>query len=260
MSSDRTMVELPETGYVFRSSWRVSSTDVDQHETLSIDSMARYLQEIGERHLIDAGAFEAHRFWVVRRTVIDVLRPIRWPDDVTLTRWCAGLSPRWCNMRVRIEGGKGGLVETEAFWINMNMETKGPSRMEDEFFDRLSTTTDEHRLRWKPWLTASPEPGTERPFALRHSDTDRQQHVNNAIYLLAVRELYPDHPDLFAGPFRLIVEYNKAITYGEHVTITTAETPDGVLVWILADGEARAHAAITRIPAGATAAPGSSPH
>ena len=30
--------------------------------------------------------------WIVRRTVIDVIRPIQWPDRVQLLRWCSSMS------------------------------------------------------------------------------------------------------------------------------------------------------------------------
>jgi acyl-ACP thioesterase len=40
-----------------------------------------------------------------------------------LRRWCSATSTRWCETRVRIDGRKGGLIESEAFWININRDT-----------------------------------------------------------------------------------------------------------------------------------------
>jgi acyl-ACP thioesterase len=54
---------------------------------------------------------------------------------------------------VRIDGGKGGLIESEAFWININHDTGMPSRISDDFVEELKRTTDVPRLRWKPYLT-----------------------------------------------------------------------------------------------------------
>ena len=248
-----TLADLPDEGYVFRTSWPLSSGDIDRYEKLSVDGMARYLQECGAQHLVDCGAFEAHKFWIVRRTVIDVIRPIEWPDTVRLTRWCSGISPRWCNMRVRmtsdgVDGREGGLIETEGFWINMNMETGAPSRLEDRFFELLATTTDERRLRWKAWLNDPVDAQTERAFPLRLGDTDRLDHVNNSVYLEALYEVFPQIPDVVDGPYRLVIEYNKPITYGEDVRIATAPTDGGILVWMTVDGEARTHASITALP------------
>ncbi|GAA1908998.1 acyl-[acyl-carrier-protein] thioesterase [Williamsia serinedens] len=252
------LVDLPSEGYVFHTSWPLSSADIDQHERLSVDGVARYLQEAGAQHLVDAGAFEAHKFWIVRRTVVDVIRPITWPDTVQLWRWCAGISPRWCSMRVRItgdgiDGQPGGLIETEGFWINMNMETKSPGRMEDRFFEKLATTTDERRLRWKAWLSQQPTSDDGPVFALRHADTDRLDHVNNSIYLQALREVFPEAGALVEHPYRLVIEYDKPITYGETVRIVSEwfdhETGPGMLVWLTVDGDVRARASITPLAA-----------
>ncbi|MBT0566983.1 acyl-[acyl-carrier-protein] thioesterase [Williamsia sp. CHRR-6] len=253
MTLDQPLAQRPDAGYVFETSWPLASGDIDQFERLSVDGVARYLQEAGAQHLVHAEAFDAHPFWIVRRTVMDVHQPIAWPDKIHLARWCSGISPRWCNMRVRVTSEGGGLIETEGFWINMNMETKGPSRMEDHFFDRLATTTDEHRLRWRPWLTEPVNAVHEQPFALRRSDTDRLDHVNNSIYLQAMREVFPQVSDLVDGPFRLVIEYNKPITFGEDVRIATApeqsaDGRDGLRFWMTVDGDPRTHAILTTIP------------
>jgi len=46
------------------------------------------------------------RWWIVRRTMIDLVRPIEFQDMMRLRRWCSGTSNRWCEMRVRIDGRK----------------------------------------------------------------------------------------------------------------------------------------------------------
>ena len=79
------------------------------------------------------GFEETHPLWIVRRTMVDLIRPIEFQDMLRMRRWCSGTSNRWCEMRVRIDGSKGGLVESEAFWININRVTQMPSRMVDDF-------------------------------------------------------------------------------------------------------------------------------
>lgn len=71
----------------------------------------------------------SHPLWIVRRTMIDVIRPIQFQDVLRLRRWCSGTSSRWCEIRVRIDGRNGGLIESEAFWININRATLMPSRI-----------------------------------------------------------------------------------------------------------------------------------
>src|SRR3546814_2802791 len=48
---------------------------------------------------------------------------------------------------------RSGLIETEGFWINLNPVNGMPSRIEESFMAGLGSTTNDHRLKWKPWLT-----------------------------------------------------------------------------------------------------------
>lgn len=69
--------------------------------------------------LRELGYEATHPLWIVRRTMIDLIRPIEFTDTLRVRRWCSGTSTCWCEMRVH-DGRKGGLVESEAFWININ--------------------------------------------------------------------------------------------------------------------------------------------
>lgn len=140
------LAPYPSKGAVF------CNGDIHPNRTLRLDAAARYLQDLGFDHLEANGAAQVHPLWVVRRTVIDVIRPITWPGTVRLHRWCSALSSRWCTMRVRIESDGGGLIETEGFWININPGNGMPSRISDDFLAPLAKTTDEHRLTWHRWI------------------------------------------------------------------------------------------------------------
>jgi len=110
--------DLPDSGYVFRTGWKLFTGDIDDQRRARLDGVARYIQEVGAEQLIDAGYGEIHPHWIVQRTVIDVIEPLEWPSDITFRRWCSGISLRWCTMRVRLDGSDGGRIETEGFWIN----------------------------------------------------------------------------------------------------------------------------------------------
>ncbi|MET3860845.1 acyl-ACP thioesterase [Dietzia sp. 2505] len=153
-----------ESGY--STSRTVRTGEVDPLRRLRLDSIARYLQDVAGDDLEATGHARTDPYWIVRRTVIDVIEPISWPATVHLQRWCSGLSTRWANMRVRLtaehragpddDGPRpGGLVETEAFWINVNSHGV-PARISDEGFATLSATTETHRLRWAAMTTPPP--------------------------------------------------------------------------------------------------------
>ncbi|MGL4306175.1 MAG: acyl-[acyl-carrier-protein] thioesterase [Mycobacteriaceae bacterium] len=243
MGLDSLLSALPEQGYIYKTSWRIKTTDMDSDYRLSLNAIAGYLQEAGAEHLEDAGAIEDHPDWIVRRTVIDIVEPVPWPNNVTIKRWCSGISPRWCNMRVQIVGEAGGLIETEGFWINMNKSTMGPARMQDRFFDRLSTTTEEKRLKWKAWLT-DPLPEMQGVvFPLRRTDLDHFNHVNNTAYFHIISEFLSGIPELSDVGRRYVIEYVKPITLGEEVAVHVEHSLvdlNIVTLWLAVAREVRA--------------------
>jgi acyl-ACP thioesterase len=225
---DHRLRPRPDTGYVYQTSWPVATGDIDGDLHLRLDGVARYIQEVGAENLVDAGEAENHPHWIVQRTVIDVIEPIEWPSDLTFHRWCSALSSRWCTMRVDLDGSAGGHVETEGFWIAINKDTLTPSRVSDTLVARFATTTDEHRLKWRPWLQNPTDTDVVRPFALRRTDIDLFEHVTNAAYWHAVHEVMASAPDVCTAPYRAVVEYRRPIRYGEDVTIRSVRRGDEV--------------------------------
>lgn len=65
---DAPLAEVPASGYVYRTSWRLATTDIDEHQRLRLDGVARYIQEVGAEHLADAELAEVHPHWIVLRT------------------------------------------------------------------------------------------------------------------------------------------------------------------------------------------------
>ena len=252
----------------FTADYRVRTGDIDQDMRVRLDGLARYLQDVANDNIAVLPFAKTDPFWIIRRTVIDVLVPITWPSDFSVERWCGSLSTRWTNMRVRInavsdtnefnpEPRPNGVVETEAFWINMNAEGM-PSRISDLAMETLLPMTDEHRLRWKamnPGKAPAPEELDlpDREHVLRITDFDPFKHLNNAAYFEAVEDELVDHADLLEGPYRAIIEYLRPIQPGTRVMVRRQRLDDVLLMWIMTPDDAgdlqvAASVSIGRIP------------
>ena len=247
----------------FEATYRVRTGDVDQDMRVRLDAVARYLQDVANDNIEATELGDSDPFWIVRRTVVDVIKPISWPATVTAQRWCGSLSTRWTNMRVRLtaehqtnrfnpEPRESGLIETEAFWINVNDQGM-PSRISDDAFELLSSMTDEHRLRWKS-LNPEKAPDAEgasaddREHVLRSTDFDPFKHLNNAAYLEAVEDELVEHLDLIDGPHRLVIEYLRPIVPGTPITLRRVREPERLLLWMLIpddDGEDQVAATVS---------------
>jgi acyl-ACP thioesterase len=130
---------------VFEHEWPLRVADIDRDGRLRLDAAARHIQDIGHDQLRELGFEDTHPLWIFRRTMINLIKPIEFNDRLRLRRWCSATSTRWCEKRVRIDGRKGGLIESEAFWININPDTLMPSRINDGFLEGLHATTNIHR-------------------------------------------------------------------------------------------------------------------
>jgi acyl-ACP thioesterase len=132
-------------------------------------------------------------------------------------------------MRVRVDGRKGGLIESEAFWININRETQGPARIADDFLEGLHRTTDIDRLRWKAYLKPEPRDTADqiREFPVRFTDIDMFDHMNNAVYWSVVEDYLSATPELLRGPARITLEHEAPVALGDKLEIVVHVHPPG---------------------------------
>lgn len=250
-----------EGAQYFEAQYRVRTGDIDQDMRVRLDSVARYLQDIANDNIEATEFWRTDPFWIVRRTIIDVIRPFSWPATITAQRWCGAASTRWTNMRVRLtaehqtnlfnpDPRPDGLIETEAFWINVNDQGM-PSRISDGMQNLVNSMTNEHRLRWKSMNPEkSPETGSEpdREFVLRAVDYDPFKHLNNAAYLSVVEEDILTHPELVDRPHRMVIEYLRPIEPGSTVTVRRLREEDRLTIWLLLGDEQTVAATVSLGP------------
>lgn len=248
LTVDKTMIPVPE-GHpdVFERTWPLRVADVDRGGRLRLDAIARHLQDVGQDDVHAQGFDESHPAWIVRRTMTDVIRPIHFQDTLRLRRWCSGTSTRWCQIRVRIDGCKGGLIETEAFWINFNRDTLTPSRISDQFLARLQTTTDVDRLRWQPYLHPAIREDADQisEYPVRFTDIDLFDHMNNAVFWSVVEDHLGANPALLTAPLRVTLEHLAPIALGAKLEIITHRHSAGSAGESVPDPAERDHTTLT---------------
>jgi acyl-ACP thioesterase len=222
MSLGKTMMPVLD-GHpdVFDREWPLRVADIDATGRLRLDAAARHIQDIGQDQLRELGFQETHPLWIVRRTMVDLIRPIEFQDMLRLRRWCSGTSNRWCEMRVRVDGRKGGLIESEAFWININRDTEMPSRIADDFLEGLRRTTDVDRLRWKAYLKPGARDTADQivEYPVRFTDIDLFDHMNNSVYWSVIEDYLAATPELLRGPIRVTIEHEAPVALGDKLEI-----------------------------------------
>ena len=231
------MTEPPSVGRVFRARRRVRLSDVDAAARLRLDSVARYLQDVASDDVEDSGWSSEERLWIVRRTQIEVVRPVQGSETVELATWCSGTAASAAARRTSVHGSEGGRIETETIWIHLDAAGR-PLRLPQRFLDVYAPSADGRRASTRLEL---PEPQLDAPRApwpLRRTDIDQLGHVNNAAYWAAVEErLAP------TGSLRAELEYRRPVDLDD--TVELALSPGGLA--FLVGGELRASARVSAL-------------
>jgi acyl-ACP thioesterase len=225
------------SGRVFRARRRVRLADVDATGRLRLDAVARYLQDVASDDVVDAGWAETEHVWIVRRTEIEVVVPVRLDETVELATWCSGTAASAAARRTTIAGDGGGRVETETIWIHLDGAGR-PLRLDARFHELYGPSAEGRRAQTRLELPDPPPDAERRPWPLRRTDVDPLGHVNNAAYWAAVEEVLP-------GASRARLEYRRPVDLGDPVELARW---DGGLAFVVGE-ETRAVAALDSVEA-----------
>jgi acyl-ACP thioesterase len=235
---------------VFRAQRRIRLSDTTADRRLRLDAAARYLQDVASDDVDDAGIDDGDSVWVVRRTVMDVIAPLRGDRAVELATWSAGIGRSWAARRTTIAGDAAGLIEAETTWVYVDSRTmrleRLPAAMLDVYREASGGRVASTKLTLSPQAPLHAKAGI---WPLRVSDIDILGHVNNAVHWAALETALAERaPDV--ARLRGIMEYRQPIDLTQTLELRTETTPRGFRVWYLADGAAAATAEILALDAG----------
>lgn len=213
------MVAPTGTGRRFTTRRRCRLGDVTPKGRLRLDAVARYLQDIANDDSRDGEWSDPH-WWVVRRSVVDVLEFPTYLQEIDLTTWCGGTGSHWAERRTRITATDGTvLVDGATLWVHVDKDTLQPTRVPEDVAPVLATSAAGRQvgarliLRPKDFDTSA---ATVRDWPLRFSDFDTVGHMNNAAYWEVLEEhMATDVRD--RGGLRAVMEHVVQIDPGQSV-------------------------------------------
>lgn len=238
------LVARPAQGRQFTGVRRVMLGDVDPGGRMRLDALARFLQDVSNDDVDDAG-YADNLAWVARRVTIDVVRFPAYREQLEMTTWCGGLGGRWAERRVSILGAGGARVEAATLWVHVDL-TGAPVPLSAELVERLSPAAGGRKVSARLRLGPPPAepPWPLEPWFVRRADLDLLGHVNNAAAWAMVEE---DLGDVVAAPrpagLRCELEFPREVTVGDEVAVSrTTDLHTGVRSWWLL-GSAGVHLA-----------------
>lgn len=228
-----TLVPLPPSGRVFETTRRVRVADADPSGRLRLDAVARFVQDVGNDDVADAG-LDPNIPWVVRRTEVEAHGWPRLGERLRIATWCGGTGSRWAERRVRFAGA-GGTIETATLVVHLDRGGR-PAKLPDWFEEIYASAAQGRALTSRLTLPGPPGGAAARPWAVRSTDLDVMGHVNNAVAWAALEDELARRGVL---PAAATMEWSGALDGVGEVELRTA----GDALWLVEDGTVRVAAA-----------------
>ena len=236
----------PGIGRQFTVSQRVRVDAVARDGRLRFDGAARYVQDVAGDDSADSG-LSADVYWVARRTVIDVVRPVMFRETVDMTTFCSGIGRGWAERRIVVVGDRGGRVEVASIWVALDRRSNAPRRVPPGFEDLYGESALGRQVRPTLFHPGPPADAVEQPWSFRAVDIDLLDHVNNAVYWIPLEERFAVDEHTPLVPCRGEAEYRQAIEPGDRVRVL-ADDRDGRYAHWFVDDDDRVKASVTWRP------------
>lgn len=225
---------------MYETSRRVRVADADTTGRLRLDAVARFVQDIGNEDVADAG-LDPNIPWVVRRSHAVVHGWPRLGDRLAVATWCGGVGSRWAERRVSFQADHGAAVDVATLVIHLD-RTGRPARLPSWFDEVYAEAAQGRTLSSRLTLPGPPDDADRRPWPLRSTDLDVMGHVNNAITWAAIE----DECDRRAvEPTRVAVEWSGSLERDDEVELVHAASEDAVGIWLVVEGAVRVAACLT---------------
>jgi acyl-ACP thioesterase len=254
----------PADGRVYAGRRIVRSTDVLPSGRLRLDALARYLQNVAEDDLADAGLAEPV-VWLVRRCELTIQALPVMGEPLAIRTFCSATGPRWAERTTTIAGADGPLVQARAVWAAVSQADGRPVPLSGGFMRVYGAAAGGRTVSARlSHPRPSPDPGPAggpgfaggpggRDWPLRAADFDTAGHVNNAVHWAVVEDVLAAAGWL---PAVAELEYHRAIGPGCTPVLRTQLGEREASIWLLDGRRLLASARLARARPGVVGATG----
>ena len=217
----------------------VQQAELDAFGDLRNASLLKLLQEAATRASTDAGFDAAYydrtgMMWLVRRTTLTRVGPIRYGDELAVETWIADFRRVRSQREYEVRADDRLVARASSDWVYVDRAHGRPRRIPVEWATAFPSADASSGARVPFPETKPPSSASTLHRRVELHDLDALQHVNNSNYvsyleqaaLDALAAVGWDLPAQIAAGGRLAVvshdlEYLDAALYGETIAITT---------------------------------------
>lgn len=189
---------------------RAGPADVAADGHAHLEAIARWLQDAAYSDGVDAGLGHSSG-WIVRRIELELDQRPRFGEQLEIQTWCSGVAASVAERSSAIAGSDGAAVQARAIWVHIDIDSRRPARVTDEFLAVYGESAAGVRPRTSlRHPRQPPEDGEPQTWEFAAADLDFAGHVNNAVYWRLAEQYLPTGED----PVRLEAEYRAGIGAG----------------------------------------------
>lgn len=206
----------PANGRTFSANRPVRLGDVDPSAGLRLDATARYLQDVASDDAADCGLDESLG-WVVRRSQIDVEQPAVLDEVLELTTYCTGAGRSWAERATTLRGSSGATINSVSLWVQVAINTGRPAALSEQFHHFYGEASGGRKVSARLGLPGPPIGVENQSWAIRRTDLDPFDHVNNAANWSILEEVIAGNAASRTG--RAEMEFLAPIEFGAEVEL-----------------------------------------
>jgi acyl-ACP thioesterase len=176
------LVPNPGVGRRYTQTLLPGLADVAPGGRVRLDALARWLQDVANADVLDAGVAD-RALWVVRRARIRVARFPRFGERAALATWCSGLGRMWAQRRTTVTTAEGAVVEAVALWVHLDPDSARPAPLAADELELYLPSTEGREVKARLRHPAPPADGARSwAWPFRTTDLDLAEHINNSAY------------------------------------------------------------------------------
>lgn len=215
--------------------FKITSADVDMFARIRLGALVNLLIQsaINSADQLGfgfGGLKQQHLFWVLSRLTLEIDRPLKWYEEVTVETWPKDVEKILYVRDYLIRDANLDIVaRATSGWLAIDLETKRPKVIDGLDAEIFSHLKEKHAIENLPEKVMPIKDGESHEFKSSYFDIDLNKHTTSSRYVDWMMDTFPIDFHETNYPKKLIINYNKETMPGESVTLMKNQNQNEVV-------------------------------
>jgi medium-chain acyl-[acyl-carrier-protein] hydrolase len=208
---------------IWQETFEIRSFEMDFRKRAPIQFLCSLLQETAGNHVDALGIgietlISQGMTWILSRFHVQVFQYPLWRERIRLETWESDAYSFYALRDFQLfDAQNQAIAAASSLWLILDIRSRHPVRIPDHIVamrvkERVRAVVDRFDNLWRPATVA-----VEKRFAVRRSDLDLNQHVNNVRYVEWAVETVPDEVWQTHQLAAIEVSFRAECRYGDEI-------------------------------------------